>query len=76
MVYMKNIKQQGSFVSFDAYINGDKNRHFTMTVDLNNSSNSEASISKCYHTSEALLKIFWTYAEKSSFPSELVAMSH
>ena len=76
MVYMKNIKQLGSFVSFDAYINGDENRHFTMTVDLNDSSRSEASIDKCYHTSEALVKIFLTYAEKSSFPTELVAMSH
>ena len=76
MVHMKNIKQNGSWVSFDAYINGDEKRHFTMTVDLNDSSNSMASIEKDCYTSEALLKIFWTFAEDGKLPNELVAMSY
>lgn len=76
MVRMKNIKQNGNLVTFDGYINGDETRHFTMTVDLNDSSKSSASIEKCYHTSEALLKIFYTLAEKGSLPESLVAMSH
>ena len=44
MVYMENIRQNNNLVTFDGYINGDKNRHFTMTVDLNDSSKSSASI--------------------------------
>lgn len=76
MVFMENIQQNNNLVTFDGYINGDKNRHFTMTVDLNDSSKSSASIEKCYHTSEALLKIFYTFAEKGYLPKSLVAMSH
>ena len=76
MVYLKNIKQNKNLVTFDGYINNDKSRHFTMTVDLNDSSKSVASIPKCYHTSEALLKIFFAYAENKKLPSELVAMTH
>lgn len=76
MVHLKNIQQHGNLVTFDGYINGDPARHFTMTVNLNDSSKSTASIPKCYHTSEALLKIFFAYAENKKLPSELVAMTH
>lgn len=76
MVYMKNIKQNGHLVTFDGYINNDESRHFTMTVDLNDSSKSIASIDKCYHTDEALLKIFYTFAREGKLPDELVAVSH
>lgn len=47
-----------------------------MTVDLNDSFKSVASIEKCYHTSEALLKIFYTFAEKGFLPEKLIAMTH
>ena len=76
MVYLKNIKQNCNLVSFDGYINNDHSKHFTMTVDLNDSSKSKSSIEKCYYTSEALLKVFYTFAEKGSLPKELVAASH
>ena len=76
MVLMKNIIKNNNLVSFDAYINGKEDKHFTMTVDLNDSSKSTASIEKCYHTSEALLKIFYTFAENGNLPSELIAMTH
>lgn len=50
MVHLKNIQQHENLVTFDGYISGDSARHFTMTVDLNDSSKSTASIPKCYYT--------------------------
>ena len=76
MVHMKNIRQNGHLVSFDGYINGDEDKHFTMTVDLNDSSKSIISIKKCYDTDIALVKIMRVYAEKGYLPEELVAMTH
>ncbi len=76
MVCMKNIKRNSNLVSFDGYINGNEDKHFTMTVDLNDSSKSFASIQKCHYTSMALLKIMYVFAEKGSLPEELVAMTH
>lgn len=76
MVYLKNIKQNCNLVSFDGYINNDESRHFKMTVDLNNSFNSTASIEPCYYTSEAMLRIFYAFAENENLPSEMVAMTH
>ncbi len=76
MVHMKNIRQNGHLVSFDGYINCDKDKHFTMTVDLDDSSKSIISIKKCYDTDIALVKIMRVYAEKGSLPEELVAVTH
>ncbi len=76
MVYMKNIKKNGSKVSFDGYINGKEENHFSMTVDLNNSSRSTISIEKNHYTSMAMLKIYHVFAENGSLPKELVAMTH
>ena len=76
MVYMKNIKRSGHLVSFDGYINGCEDRHFTMTVDLNDISKSQASIEKGYHTGVAAIKICRTLAAKGYLPEELVFMSH
>ena len=76
MVYMKNIRQQSNLVTFDGYINGRDDQHFTMTVDLNNSKNSVASIDRCYDTNEAMLKIFYTFAERGALPAELVSMTY
>lgn len=76
MVYMKNIQQKDNLVFFDAYINGDEDRHFTMTVDIDDTTKSKASIEKCYYTSEAQLKILYTLVEDGKLPEELVAMSH
>ena len=76
MVYMKNIKQDGYLVSFDGYINGKDDEHFTMTVDLNDASKSVMSIKKCYDTDIALVKIMRVFAQKGKLPNELVAMKH
>lgn len=76
MVHMKNIRKKGSIIQFDGYINGRNDRHFYMTIDINDLSNSTASIELDYHTDEAQMKIIRTLARDGKLPSELVAMSH
>ena len=76
MVYMKNIIQKDMLVSFDGYINGNKDEHFTMTVDLNNSNKSVVSIEKNHYTSMALFRIMDFYCKNGYLPQTLVAMTH
>jgi hypothetical protein len=76
MVKMKNIKQEGHLVHFDGYIDGHEDEHFTMTVDLNDSSKSVASIGKNGYTGMAMMAIMFELAREGKLPSELVAMTH
>ncbi len=76
MVYMENIKQEGMLVSFDGFINGNKDEHFVMTVDLNDSSKSIISIERNHYTSMALFRIMDVYCRKGKLPKTLVAMTH
>ena len=76
MVNMKNFSKKGDFITLDAFMNGKNGEHFTMTIDLRDSSKYTASIDKCFYTDQAVLKVFYTYAKNGSLPLELVSMTH
>lgn len=48
MVKMKNIKHEGNFVTFDGYMNGEDDRHFTMKINLTDDSKSICSVEQNY----------------------------
>lgn len=76
MVHMTNIEQKGNKVFFDGYVNGNKNNHFKCEVDLLNSKNYKATIENHGEVDEAVIKIFYTLAEKGKLPKELTAWSY
>ena len=70
MVKMENIKREGNYVTFDGYINGDRNQHFTMKVDLTDNSKSVCSMGWNYSTQKAAIKIFSLLVSYDELPKE------
>lgn len=76
MVRMENIKRDGKYVTFDGYIEGKRDDHFTMKVDLTDNGKTECSIESNYCTQMAALKIFRLVVRNKELPSEYTYIWH